>query len=119
VKIEPGIDIVGAARNFATGMIFPRATPAWSGTTHSISSIRLSESQARASSSELTPRFRSVAGVAGVFFFLGKGHLFKQGGLPETLGFQRFWLVRDRYREEFSTPPAGSGCRGLGSTLTW
>jgi hypothetical protein len=28
VKIDPGIDMVGAARNFATGMILPRATPA-------------------------------------------------------------------------------------------
>ena len=68
VKIEPGIDMVGAARNFATGMILPRATPAWSGTTHSISSIFRAASQSRASSSDATPRVRS-RGAVTVFFF--------------------------------------------------
>ena len=77
VKIYPGIDMVGAARNFATGMILPRATPAWSGTTHSISSMCRSASHARASSREPTPRFRPTTAVTAIgFFFLAKNHLF-------------------------------------------
>jgi hypothetical protein len=55
VKIEPGMDITGPARNFATGIILPRATPAWSGTTHSMSSMPRAASQVRASSSDFTP----------------------------------------------------------------
>ena len=73
VKIETGIDMVGPARNFATGIILPRATPAWSGTTHSISSILRAASHARASSSEATPRVR--AGAGPIFFFLATIHL--------------------------------------------
>ena len=73
VKIEPGIDMVGPSRNFDTGIILPRATPAWSGTTHSMSSIVRSVSHARASASEPTPRVRLAALVS--FFFLATGHL--------------------------------------------
>jgi hypothetical protein len=39
VRIEPGSDMVGPARNFPTGIILPRPTPARSGTTHLMSSV--------------------------------------------------------------------------------
>lgn len=52
-----GQDLVGVPPyRRPTNIILPRATPAWSGTTHSMSSMPRALSQSRASSSDLTPR---------------------------------------------------------------
>src|SRR5260221_6943288 len=134
VKIEPGIDMVGAARNFATGMILPRATPAWSGTTHSISSMCRWESHARASSSVATPRVRSAALIV---FFFATIHLSlnrKTAGNLAGSGYvhghkRRYWLdcapetgpaaTARPPLSEITTGRSETGCRRLGSTLTW
>ena len=72
VKIEPGIAMDGPARNFCTGIILPRATPAWSGTIHSMSSMSRAEIHASASSNDATPRIRSD--TDGVFLLRATFH---------------------------------------------
>src|SRR3954454_12841808 len=68
-KIDSGRFITGDFANFDTGMILPRATPPWSGTRHSISSMLRSDSHSVAASRPSTPR--SVRSVdLSVFFFL-------------------------------------------------
>src|SRR5579863_5349894 len=71
MKIEEGRAMPVSSKNFAAGMILPRATPARSGTRHSISVTRRAAAQALASA-------RLVTGAdwgAGSFFFLGMAWL--------------------------------------------
>ena len=72
MKIEEGRAMAVSSKNFEEGMILPRATPARSGTRHSISVMLRRAAQARA-----WVRLVILPGSAGAgFFFLGmENHL--------------------------------------------
>ena len=65
MKIDDGRAMAVSSKNFDAGMILPRATPARSGTRHSISVTPRAIDQARASATLVT-----TSGSAAVFFFL-------------------------------------------------
>src|SRR3954451_1005365 len=87
-KIDSGRFITGDFRNFDTGMILPRATPPWSGTRHSISSIDRAAKKSLAWSRPSTPRAEEISGFSAFFFLLIAAHtrfpLRASGGRPET-----------------------------------
>src|SRR4051812_40076191 len=69
-KIDSGRFITGDLANFDTGMILPRATPPWSGTRHSISSMLRMANHSVATSKPSTPRWDASAALSDFRFLL-------------------------------------------------
>ncbi len=62
MKIDEGSDMPVSSKNLEAGMILPRATPARSGTRHSISVTPRAAAQARASATVAIGVFGRAAG---------------------------------------------------------